>query len=131
MTVCIVGWSHLPFGKREEPDVEGLIDGVVNEALGDAGVDAGDIDSVHVGLFNPGFQTQDFPASLVMQANDALRFKPATRVENACATGSAAIHAAIDKIEARKSRFALVVGAEKMTATPGPQIGDNLLSASD
>ena len=129
MTVCIVGWSHLPFGKREEPDVEALIGGVVNEALDDAGVDGRDIDSVHVGLFNPGFQKQDFPASLVMQANDALRFKPATRVENACATGSAAIHAAIDKIEARKSRFALVVGAEKMTATAGPQIGDNLLSA--
>ncbi|MEM7424808.1 MAG: acetyl-CoA acetyltransferase [Pseudomonadota bacterium] len=130
MTVCIVGWSHLPFGKREEPDVEGLIGGVVNEALADADVEARDIDSIHVGLFNSGFQKQDFPASLVLQANDDLRFKPATRVENACATGSAAVHAAIDKIEARKSRFALVVGAEKMTATPGLQIGDTLLNAS-
>lgn len=130
MTVCIVGWSHLPFGKREEPDVEALIGGVVNEALEDAGVEARDIDSIHVGLFNPGFHKQDFPASLVLQANDALRFTPATRVENACATGSAAVHAAIDKIEARKSRFALVVGAEKMTDLPGAKVGDDLLGAS-
>ncbi len=129
MTACIVGWAHLPFGRREEPDVESLIRGVVSDAMSDAGVGAEDIDSIHVGLFNGGFQKQDFPASLVLQADDALRFKPATRVENACATGSAAVHAALDKIAAKKSRFALVVGAEKMTATPGALVGDILLNA--
>ena len=40
---------------------------------------------------NGGFVRQEFPASLVLQADPDLRFKPATRVENACATGSAAI----------------------------------------
>lgn len=129
MTACIVGWAHLPFGRREEPDVESLIRGVVSDAMSDAGVGAEDIDSIHVGLFNGGFQKQDFPASLVLQADDALRFKPASRVENACATGSAAVHAALDKIAAKKSRFALVVGAEKMTATPGALVGDILLNA--
>ncbi len=129
MTACIVGWAHLPFGRREEEDVEGLIMGVAGQAIEDAGIGADEIDSIHVGLFNAGFQKQDFPASLVLQADDALRFKPATRVENACATGSAAVHAALDKIAAKKSRFALVVGAEKMTATPGEQIGDILLNA--
>ncbi len=130
MTACIVGWAHLPFGRREEEDVEGLILGVAGDAIADAGIEASEIDSIHVGLFNGGFQKQDFPASLVLQADDALRFKPATRVENACATGSAAVHAGLDKIAAKKSRFALVVGAEKMTATPGDKIGDILLNAS-
>ncbi len=130
MTACIVGWAHLPFGRREEEDVESLILGVAGDAIADAGIEASEIDSIHVGLFNGGFQKQDFPASLVLQADDALRFKPATRVENACATGSAAIHAGLDKIAAKKSRFALVVGAEKMTATPGDKIGDILLNAS-
>ncbi|NNF77212.1 MAG: acetyl-CoA acetyltransferase [Rhizobiales bacterium] len=129
MTACIVGWAHLPFGRREEVDVESLILGVAGDAIADAGIEAGEIDSIHVGLFNGGFQKQDFPASMVLQADDALRFKPATRVENACATGSAAVHAGLDKIAAKKSRFALVVGAEKMTATPGDQIGDILLNA--
>ena len=129
MTACIVGWAHLPLGRRDEPDVESLIMGVAGDAIADAGIGPEEIDSIHVGLFNSGFQKQDFPASLVLQADDALRFKPATRVENACATGSAAVHAGLDKIAAKKSRFALVVGAEKMTATPGDQIGDILLNA--
>jgi acetyl-CoA C-acetyltransferase len=51
-------------------------------------------------------------------------------VENACATGSAAIHQGVNDIAARKSRFVLVVGAEKMTVAPGDQIGDVLLNAS-
>ncbi len=59
-----------------------------------------------------------------------LRFKPLTRYENACATGSAAIHGARDFIAAGRGHIALVVGAEKMTSTPGPKVGDILLTAS-
>ena len=44
-----------------------------------------------------------------------MRFKPATRVENACATGSAAIHQGLNAIAAGKARAGLVVGVEKMT----------------
>ena len=40
------------------------------------------------------------------------RFKPATRVENACATGSAAIYEGINAIDARRARFVLCVGVE-------------------
>ncbi|MDT8267630.1 beta-ketoacyl synthase N-terminal-like domain-containing protein, partial [Roseomonas sp. DSM 102946] len=76
------------------------------------------------------FSRQDFPASLPMQSVPELRFKPATRCENACASGSAAIYAARDFIAAGRGRLALVIGVEKMTATPGPQVGDNLLGAS-
>ena len=66
----------------------------------------------------------------MLQADDRLRFKPATRVENACATGSAAVRAGIRAIDARAARIVLVVGAEQMTTTPGPEIGKNLLQAS-
>ena len=59
-----------------------------------------------------------------------LRFKPLTRYENACATGTAAIHGALDFLAAKRGRFALVLGAEKMTSTPGAKVGDILLSAS-
>jgi len=53
-----------------------------------------DIDEVFVGQINAGFARQEFPSSLVMQSEPGLRFKRATRVENACATGSAASMAA-------------------------------------
>ena len=127
---CIVGWAHTPFGKLEDPDVEALIARVAGAAIEDAGVAASEIDGVFVGLFNNGFSKQDFPSSMPMQALPELRFKPATRYENACASGSAAIHGARDFLAAGRGRFALVVGAEKMTATPGPQVGDALLGAS-
>ena len=130
MTACIVGWAHMPFGKHESETLESLITRVAREALEHAGVTAADIDEIYLGHFNAGFSPQDFTAGLVLQADDAFRFKPATRVENACATGSAAVHQAVKSIEAKAARLTLVVGAEQMTKTPGPQIGENLLRAS-
>ncbi len=128
---CIVGWAHSPFGKREDaPDLESLMTGVARAAIEDAGITPAEIDAGFVGVFGEGFTSQGFPSSLVLQSLPELRFKPLTRFENACATGSAAIHGARDFLAAGRGRFALVVGAEKMTATPGPKVGDILLSAS-
>ncbi|MBU8546927.1 MULTISPECIES: acetyl-CoA acetyltransferase [Roseomonadaceae] len=130
MTACIVGWAHTPFGKLDDPDIESLFGRVARAAIEDAGIGAAEVDGAFVGVFNGGFSKQDFFASLLLQSLPELRFKPTTRYENACATGSAAIHGALDFLAAKRGRFALVVGAEKMTATPGAQIGDILLGAS-
>jgi len=130
MTACIVGWAHTPFGKLDAETVESLVVLVANEALADAGVGAADVDEIVLGHFNAGFSAQDFTASLVLQANPDLRFKRATRVENACATGSAAVHQGLKAIEAKAARIVLVVGAEQMTTTPAAEIGRNLLKAS-
>jgi acetyl-CoA C-acetyltransferase len=130
MTACIVGWGHTPFGKHDAETVESLITRVAREALEHAGVTARDIDQIYLGHFNAGFSPQDFTAALVLQADENFRFKPATRVENACATGSAAVHQALNAIEAKAARLVLVVGVEQMTKTPPAQIGENLLRAS-
>jgi acetyl-CoA C-acetyltransferase len=130
MTACIVGWAHTPFGKLTNETVESLIVRVAVDALADAGIDPRDVDEIVLGHFNAGFSAQDFTASLVLQASPDLRFKRATRVENACATGSAAVHQGIRTIEARAARVVLVVGVEQMTTTPAPEIGRNLLKAS-
>ena len=130
MTACIVGWAHTPFGKLADETVESLIVRVANAALIDAGVAPRDVDEIMLGHFNAGFSAQDFSASLVLQASPDLRFKPATRVENACATGSAAVHQGLKSIAARAARIVLVVGVEQMTTTPGPEVGRNLLKAS-
>lgn len=130
MSTCIVGWAHTPFGKLSGETVESLIVRVAGEALADAGIAPKDVDEIVLGHFNAGFSAQDFTASLVLQASPDLRFKRATRVENACATGSAAVHQGIKAIEARAARIVLVVGVEQMTTTPAPEIGRNLLKAS-
>jgi acetyl-CoA C-acetyltransferase len=130
MGAAIVGWAHTPFGKHEGATVESLIVKVALEALVHAGLAPSDVDEIVLGHYNAGFSAQDFTASLVLQADPALRFKPTTRVENACATGSAAVHQGLKAIGAGTARTVLVVGVEQMTRTPGPEIGQNLLKAS-
>lgn len=130
MTACIVGWAHSRFGKLEGETLENLIVKVATDALDHAGIGPDEVDEIVLGHFNAGFSAQDFTASLVLQADDRLRFKPATRVENACATGSAAVRQGVRAIDANAARIVLVVGAEQMTTTPGPEIGKNLLKAS-
>ncbi len=133
MTACIVGWAHTAFGRLEGETVESLITRVTRDALADAGIEPADVGEIVLGHFNAGFSAQDFTASLVLQASPDLRFKRATRVENACATGSAAVHQGLQAIAAKSARIALVVGVEQMTTTPGsrhrPQSAQGLLCA--
>ncbi|MGI9510083.1 MAG: acetyl-CoA acetyltransferase, partial [Geminicoccaceae bacterium] len=130
MTACIVGWSHTPFGKHEDQDVESLIVRAAVDAMADAGIAPGDVDEIVLGHYGGGFSGQGFTSSLVLQADDSLRFKPATRVENACATGSAAVHQGLKSIRAGSARFVLVIGVEKMTDLPGREIPGALLTAA-
>src|SRR5690348_17836583 len=116
MTGCIVGWAHTSFGRLDGETVESLIVRVANGALADAGLEAREVDEIVLGHFNGGFSPQDFTAALVLQASPQLRFKPATRVENACATGSAAVHQGLKAIGSGAARIVLVVGVEQMTA---------------
>jgi acetyl-CoA C-acetyltransferase len=126
----IVGWGHTAFGKSDHPDTESLMAEAVSQALNHAQIGAQDVDGIFVGVFNNGFSKQDFQGALVAMGTEGLAHTPATRFENACATGSAALFGAMDFIEAGRGRIALVVGAEKMTATPTPEVGDILLGAS-
>jgi len=128
--IHIAGWAHTPFGKLDDPDSESLIGRVAGPAIADAGLEPSAIDGVFVGQFNSGFSKQDFPSSLAIQSVPELRFKPAMRCENACASGSAAIYAAMDFIRSGRGGSALVIGVEKMTDATGAQVGDNLLGAS-
>ena len=130
MTACIVDWAHSKFGKLEGQDVESLAVEAASAALKDAKVDPKDVDAIYVGFYNGGMSAQDFISSIILQANEALRYRPSTRVENACATGSAAIHQALNAIAASRARIVLVVGVEKMTDTPGDKVGGILLQAS-
>ena len=125
---AIVGWSHTPFGKLDVPDVEGLIGMVAGPAMAHAGVSPTDVGFVSVGVYNNGFQRQGFEASLVSLCEPALRFTPAVHLENACATGSAAIYHALDVIESGRARIALVIGAEKMTAISSRDVPEVLLT---
>ena len=130
MSSCITGWAHSKFGVNSEQTSENMIADVVEKAIEHAEISAKEIDAIFVGTFNNGFQKQDFHGALPAVSQSDLRYVPAMRVENACATGSAAIHTAMNAIEAKKAKTTLVVGVEKMTDVSSERVGDILLGAS-
>jgi len=130
MDARIVGWGHTRFGRLEGRSLEDLIVEVGGEALTHAGLAPGQVEAIWLGHFNSGLVPDGFPASLALGIDPALRFTPATRVENACASGSAAVYAARDAIRAGRVRTALVIGVEKMTSKDTTGVTEALAGAS-
>ncbi|KGJ79647.1 acetyl-CoA acetyltransferase [Cryobacterium roopkundense] len=127
--VLLTGWGHSRFGKLVDDTLETLIVQVATEAMTNAGVEASAIDEIYLGQFNSGLVPLGFPSSLVLQADAGLVNVPATRVENACASGSAALQQGVKSILAGTARTVLVIGAEKMTHAPPELVGSALLGA--
>ena len=115
MKPAIVGWGHTKFGALRDQSFEDMILSAAADAIAHAGIELSDIDGVWLGHFNSGMVKDAFASSLAFNLGDDLRFKPATRCENACASGSAAIYSALNAVRSGEARVALVVGAEKMT----------------
>jgi acetyl-CoA C-acetyltransferase len=128
-TVSIVGSGHTKFGKLDALNLEDLIVSATREALADAQIDASEIDAVYLGHFNSGMVPDGFASSLVHQASPDFRFKPATRCENACASGAAALFAGMAAIQAGQAEVVLVVGAEKMTSNSTAEVTRALAGA--
>ncbi|MEC7763751.1 MAG: acetyl-CoA acetyltransferase [Pseudomonadota bacterium] len=126
----IVGWGHTKFGRLDGQDLEDLIVAAASEAIDDAGIDPSEIDGIWIGHFNSGMVGDGFPASLALQVDDRLRFTPAMRCENACASGSAAVYSAREAIRAGSARTVLVIGVEKMTALDTAGVTKALSGAS-
>ena len=128
---CIVGWAHSPFGKLDDPDIESA--DRPRRARRDRGCR-------HRARRDRGELRQPVQQRVLRSRTSPRRWCCSTcrncasgrsrRYENACASGSAAVHGARDFLAAGRGRFALVIGVEKMTATPGAQVGDILLKAS-
>jgi len=125
----IVGTGHTRFGKLPE-SLEQLIHLAGSEALRDAGMDASTVDAIWLGHFNAGLVSDGFCSSMALGIDEGLRFKPSVRCENACASGSAAVYAALDAVRGGRVRVALVIGVEKMTLLDTAGVTRALGSAS-
>ena len=127
----IIGWAHSKFGRLDaHPDCESMIAETVPAALTHAGITAADIDGIFLGTYNNGFLPQIFEAGLVGMAVPELAHVPASHLENACATGSAALYSALDFVQSGRGRVALVVGVEKMTVIPAAEAAALMLRGS-
>jgi acetyl-CoA C-acetyltransferase len=127
--VLLTGWGHSKFGKLPDETLESLIVSVATEAIGNAGIEPGQVDEIYLGQFNSGLVPLGFASSLALQVSDELAGTPATRVENACASGSAAFQQGVKSLLAGTARTVLVIGAEKMTHAPADVVGAALLGA--
>jgi len=140
--VSIIGAYNTPFGAFVRKDkATGLMtdtktyyDLLVEAgrgAIADAGLEAKDIDAVFVGSCSPGsFVNQEHVAPIAAEIHPDLRFKPMTRCECACASGSVALYAALYAVEAGRAKRALVIGVEKMNLLPTPQMTHVLACSS-
>lgn len=100
-------------------------------AIADSGLDPKDIDAVYVGSCSPGsFINQEHVAPLAAEIDPALRFKPMTRCECACASSSVALYDGLYAVEAQRARNVLVIGVEKMNLLPTPQMTHVLACSS-
>ena len=125
--VSIIGASNTKFGAFVErnretgavKDLKSYYDLLIEAGRGaiqDAGIEAKEIDAVYVGTCSPSlFVDQGHTAPIAVGIDDALRFKPMTRTEGACASSSLAVYEGVYAIEAGRCRNVLVIGVEKMS----------------
>jgi len=97
----------------------------------DKGFDPKDIQALYVGNFSSDlFEGQGHVAGLMADWLGLVP-RPATRVENACASGSMSIRLGLLTIASGLYDIVLVTGAEKMTNLPTEKATDTLAAASD
>ncbi|MBF6327744.1 acetyl-CoA acetyltransferase [Nocardia transvalensis] len=133
-TVHILGGAQTDFAvnwHRAGYGFDALVGEIVTRTLDDTGIDAADIEVVHVGnafgqLFTGQAQLGGMPATVVPQ----LWGVPATRHEAACASGSMAVLAAMADLESGRYDCALVLGAELEKTVPGAQAARYLGAAA-
>ena len=108
--VAIIGMGCTRFGELWNKSVSDLMVDATYEALEDAGIESKDIDAAWVGHWceTSGVTGMGLAGTL------GLQYKPVSRLENACATGSDCLRNAAYAVACGACDIALVVGAEKL-----------------
>lgn len=130
--VVIAGVGMTRFGRFPETSTRALAQEATNVALADAGVTAREVDSVIYGNALAGLlQGQEMIRSEVAFRGTDMAGLPMLNVENACASGSSAVHVGALTIAAGAADVVVVVGAEKLSHPDRQRTADALGSATD
>lgn len=106
--VTIVGMGCTPFGERWDKDVDDLVTDATVECLGSSGVALGDVDAFWLGTMSSG------QSGITLSRPLKIDYKPVSRVENFCATGSEAFRNACYAVASGAYDLAMAVGVEKL-----------------
>lgn len=113
--VYIAGIAMTVFGRHPERTVFDLAGEALEGALRDAGAQREDIGAVfYSGMTQGLLQGQYSIPGQVVCNHIGLNRVPSFNVENACASGSSALHLALQSLRAGATDIALAIGAEKM-----------------
>src|SRR5919107_614509 len=114
--VVLIGTGITRFGKALATPLRALVRESVEGALADAGVGTADVEAAFCGNAIAGLITgQEMVRGQVALRSMGIQGIPVVNVENACATGSTALHLACTAIAAGQYDLVLALGAEKMT----------------
>ncbi|TWG91671.1 acetyl-CoA C-acetyltransferase [Nocardioides sp. J9] len=106
--VAIVGMGCTRFGERWESSTDDLLLDAVGEALGSAGVERDDVDAYWLGTLASG------QSGLTLSRPLGIDYRPVTRVENYCATGSESFRNACYAVASGAYDRVMAVGVEKL-----------------
>ena len=113
--VVILGMGCSKFGERWDCNAEDLIVEAFEEAMGDAGIDLGQIDAAWFGtaIEEQHVGKSGIPLAMTLR----LPYIPVTHVENYCATGTEAFRGAVYAVASGAADIALALGVEKLKDT--------------
>jgi acetyl-CoA C-acetyltransferase len=110
--VAIIGMGCTRFGDLWDRSTDDLIVEAAHAALGAAGIGLDEVDAFWLGT------TRSGNSGLTLSRPLKIPYKPVTRVENYCATGSEALRAAAYAVAAGAYDVAMAVGVEKLKDFP-------------
>src|SRR6266446_10524317 len=106
--VAIVGMGCTAFGEHWDKSTDDLLVESAMAATASAGIDLGDIDAFWLGTMGSGV------SGLTLSRPLRLPYKPVTRLENLCATGSEALRNACYAVASGAYDIAMAIGVEKL-----------------
>jgi acetyl-CoA C-acetyltransferase len=106
--VAIVGMGCTPFGERWDKGVEDLLTDATKDTVASAGVDLEDVDAFWLGTMASGV------SGITLSKPLKLDYKPVSRLENFCATGSEAFRNACYAVASGAYDLAMAIGVEKL-----------------
>ncbi|CAJ0773959.1 hypothetical protein LMG18090_00252 [Ralstonia mannitolilytica] len=113
--IYIAGIAMTVFGRHLDRSIEDLAGEAMRGALQDAGCSTDVIGTAYyAGITNGPLQGQLSVPGQVVFSKIGLEGIPVFNVENACASGSTAVHLAVQSLKAGACDVALAIGAEKM-----------------
>jgi len=113
--VIVAGVGMTPFGKHLDTGLKALGASAVQAAVADAGITLGDLEAAYVGNAAAGLVTgQECIRGQVILRSIGLGRLPVVNVENACASGSTALHQASAMVTAGLYDCVIALGVEKL-----------------